>query len=353
MPNVAVAANMDNLVRRYKAGESLGNLSKEVGVSDKYLRKRLVDAGARIRPRKEAARLAVEKAIDMDAVIARYKAGESPTNIGESVGLSRQAVIARLRAAGVRTRDRTDAARRRRVTIPNLPALAARYEAGEPLYQLAAEAGVSRGVLQRRFEANGFQLRTYAEAQRTKWIRILDADPDAGRKVAAAAHAAKRGSEMRFASKLKAAHTRHKRLLHRGAYEDDLAHTLSGAGFDVRQQFPIGPYNIDVALHCRRIAVEVLGRPLPQSASERFAERTKHILDSGWRMVFVLFSWSESRNRVSAVTQQLISIAQDASGDESVPSKYWVVRGNGKLIPVAGMDLDDLAVVLGPKSAKE
>jgi hypothetical protein len=103
---------------------------------------------------------------DLTALIARYEAGESYEDIARSVGIGKMRLRDALAAAGV-LRTRSEAVRLAmprerpwlRKDVPGIDALAARYNAGESVFGLARVAGVRHNLLAAALERAGVQLR--------------------------------------------------------------------------------------------------------------------------------------------------------------------------------------------------
>jgi hypothetical protein len=76
----------------------------------------------------------------------------------------------------------------------DVPALLARYDAGESVLSLARALGVSRLVVTRRLEENGVTPRSGSEANRLRFAR---ATPEERKAIASAAQAALRGQRYR------------------------------------------------------------------------------------------------------------------------------------------------------------
>lgn len=88
--------NLDNLIERYLAGETIKELARECGVNTKIVWNRIKEAGVPIRGR----RLPVP-----DDLIARYLSGVSEKQLATDTGLSRSVIRRRLIEAGIQPRD--------------------------------------------------------------------------------------------------------------------------------------------------------------------------------------------------------------------------------------------------------
>jgi very-short-patch-repair endonuclease len=108
MPPEPRPLDLADFIRRYAQGESLDRIGQVHGVSGETVRVRLVDAGVRIRDRNEAPR-PERVSVDMDALIPRYLAGESIKALSGNLGIGRRAITTRLERAGIPIRDRSEA----------------------------------------------------------------------------------------------------------------------------------------------------------------------------------------------------------------------------------------------------
>src|SRR3990172_4802674 len=104
------------------------------------------------------------KALDVDYLVTRYKAGLSFRDIADEFGVCWGVVRNRVIEAGVSPRPR-------RSTI-DAASVALRYRSGVSEKQLADELGVSRSVISRRLAEFGTDRRGRSDAERLKWSRI-------------------------------------------------------------------------------------------------------------------------------------------------------------------------------------
>jgi len=199
--------------------------------------------------------------------------------------------------------------------IPNIEQLAERYLAGASLKQLSDETGHDRGVIGRRFERLGVQLRGLSDAERIKWSRMSPAHRSAQVK---AAHDAVRGMRRTDAELATRAVTRYLRRQHVGHHVESLAAELAARGLHGRLEWPAGKYNLDLAIHRCRIAVEISCGGGNQHRRTRFAQRTQDVLDAGWSVLLVEAARMRRPFDVAAVGQQVPAGPRDQRLD-------WVV----------------------------
>jgi len=91
---------VDEIVGRYKAGESTYGLGHAYGVSNMTIRERLKTAGVKMRPASPMALV-----LPSGEIAARYKAGESTPDLAKVYGVDASTIQKRLRAAGVKVRS--------------------------------------------------------------------------------------------------------------------------------------------------------------------------------------------------------------------------------------------------------
>lgn len=279
--------------------------------------------------------------LDADYVVRRYVAGDPAWQIAEALGCSTSPVFRILKRRGVQVRtpryDMDD------------DAIVAEYVAGASEKHLADERGVARGVIRRILVARNVQIRGRSDAEILKWSK-LKLDRTAVERQLGAAWVAASGRVDSAATKAKRSLSSFiadtKRV---GSHEDEVAAILAGAGHMPIRQRPFGPYNIDVAVNPLRLAVEVVGSNLGRKALARLRERSKHILDAGWCLLFVYCGplWGGRRCRFdrSFVAEYLIALANRARRNEPVHGRYGVVRGDGKATTMLRRYLHDLPVI--------
>ena len=229
--------------------------------------------------------------------------------------------------------------------IPNLDDLIRRYKGGESLKKLANEAGVSRGGkrsangkpfgLTGAFVAAGVEMRGRSEAELVKWFYM----PEEQRlKQVTAAHKARRGSKDTETTKRSRARTRFLRCIASTPAEHVVADALRLLGFSVRQQTPLGKYNLDLTLDELLVAVEIEDDWSSGNYPTELFDRTKHILDQGWCVVFVVGKVLDAAH----VTQQLLALANALRRDKTLYGQYWVIGSNPQKRPTGSAKLNSL-----------
>lgn len=279
-------------------------------------------------------------ALNTDDLIQRYDAGESAASIAASVGIAKGSFYKRLKVAG-------HAVRGNRRALDDA-AIVARYVAGDSEKKISDDLGVDRLAIRRRLIEANVQPRGRSEAERLKWSK-LKSDPVAVARQVAAANAACRGrahSQDEIAKRALSAFAGMSRHIGRG--EDEIFAALCGAGLNPVRQRPFGRYNLDLALEEPRVAVEVVGTPIsgPPSVRQRLFDRTKHLIDSGWCVLFVYVGplWGGRMVELdrSFVAEEVIAFANRFRRNESARRGYRVIRGDGKPTAMLRRYLDDL-----------
>jgi DNA-binding CsgD family transcriptional regulator len=147
----------DELVRRYRAGESCAAIAAATGLRPTTVQGRLKRAGAKLRPPGRPASRGPLGVTDAD-LVARYRAGESCAAIGEATGLSRTTVHGRLRRAGVELRRGAEARRHERLDLP-VAGILERYRAGESAEAIGRSLGIAGQTVRRRLAEAGIERR--------------------------------------------------------------------------------------------------------------------------------------------------------------------------------------------------
>lgn len=233
-----------------------------------------------------------------------------------------------------------------------------RYQSGVSVLELAAEIGVSRGVITHRLGRANVAIRGRSEAEGLKWSR-RKASPDYRAIVERQCSGAWRGTTGRVRSeseRIKGALTHARKATSRmGRYEAEVALILSARGVAVDPQTAVGPYNVDLGIASHRVAVEIqrsqkrAGRP---DSVRR--ERIEHILNAGWSVLIVYCppgaKWEGRRTRlakvekfdVGAVADEIVAFGNLARALPPGRGKHRVIDGHGKPSSALRRDLDGL-----------
>ena len=287
------------------------------------------------------------KVFDIDDCIRRYRAGESLQGIGRTLGVKGDTLRVRFVKRGVPLRSKADATRLARIVpIPNLNELIRRYISGDSMLQLAKEIGISRAALIDRFKASGVGIRNQSVALKARWRRITD--PDKRRRQVEAAHKAVRGRKAGIGELIRRADARMKALSHAGANEKELLAEFCLRGILAVHQYVIGKYTTDVGIESLRVAVELHSGSWPSgNYSGELFRRTKDILDSGWNLLYVLNG--PKGFSASLVADRILAFADTCSRDKTGVRQYGVISGNANYRPRGTRKLDGLPRIACPE----
>lgn len=157
-------ANGGELKPEVWGGKAAAKVSKPKTAS---VRKPRPDTGQPRRPRGSnglKTELSREK---LEELVIRYKAGESSLSLGRAYGLAANTVIRILREQGVEIRPRAE-----QVKLPDeqLDRAIQRYKFGCSIRQIADELGIVHSTLKRILTEAGVEFRTPSEAARMAWV---------------------------------------------------------------------------------------------------------------------------------------------------------------------------------------
>lgn len=276
---------------------------------------------------------------NLDNLIGRYLAGETVGKLASEFGVSPQTVTRNLEASGVYQNRRSHQA----VIIDEFAPWVARYLVGESENSLAKELGVGRFAFRSNLMRHGVVPRGQSEAETVKWQRM---NTEARMRQVAPAHRASRGRVVSLEEAIRYALRREQTASKATAEERQLADWIANAGYHVTIQKAVGRYNLDIAIHTPSIAVEVFGGHWHMSGdhARRFFERTEYILNSGWNMFII---WTDNRRYPLDITaaEYVIRFCQELSGNPSAPRQYRVILGNGQDAPALGAYFNDPPIV--------
>ena len=136
--------------------------------------------------------------------------------------------------------------------------------------------------------------------------------------------------------------------------ETEVSNAIESAGFECVQQLAFGRYNIDVAIPGLRIAVEVLSTKWHSRDRAHVLNRTKHILDNEWSVLFLCVykrgigrgpAFSYAAPAISDIAQQAVIHINEMSGYPTRSGKYRMIGCYGDRIASPRGYLDGLPVV--------
>lgn len=289
--------------------------------------------------------------LDINDLIKRYEAGASPQELAEHFGVGHSTIRDRLRKSGVKMRDvsqaRTISSEKRRV-IEDDAIIQTRYYAGESVNALAKSLGVSRQAVMNSLSRSNTIMRDQSTAEAFKWARM---SKRSRKRQVAAAHDAVRGSTQTDTHKARLALSRFRNQSQVYIGEDRIAAFIELAGYATSQQFPCGPYNLDIVIEEHRIAVEVVHLSATDFNRPKTAvpgcERLEYILRDGWFVLYLIATGTGSNRSIdlAVIGDELLATLKIASRDNAFRGKYRVIWGKGKAPPRARYDFGQNASI--------
>jgi very-short-patch-repair endonuclease len=280
---------------------------------------------------------------NIDDLIRRYEAGESAAQLAKELGVYCATVTGWFREMNVRQRSKSersrlmwDTARAGDRIVVDIAEATRRYLAGESMKALAPAMGADRATLTRRLSDAGVPLRGRSASMFLRWEGIEDPAS-----LCSAAWEAMRGSKRTATQQATHARGCQKSLHLRGKFEADVADGLAARGLAVTPQLAVGPYNLDIAINEPPIAVEIYTGGLKRNRLGRRShlERAKDLLDDGW--IFLRVNCKSSFD-ADGLCEYIVALADRASRDKTLRGRYGVVRGDGKVPPPRRSQFDDL-----------
>jgi very-short-patch-repair endonuclease len=272
--------------------------------------------------------------------------------LAKEIGLRGPILSRRMRKAGVQMRGRAEA-RRLKAALPDevCQLLRNEYQAGKSVPDLAAATGLTMWQIYGFFKTAGIKRRSASQAKQLLWEGLSEGERRMRMTASLEeAWAARRGQRIPLETKIRAARTRFERLQHVGEGEESLANALKDAGLKVAQQFPIGPYNVDIAIRSARIAVEIERPKSPTHGSSLIAaERTKYLLDEGWTVLYAFLNSIRAGATLDVphAAKDIISIAESLSRNETARGQYGVIGSDREASPGFRSQLKNLPRIPG------
>lgn len=279
---------------------------------------------------------------DTDNLVADYVAGVPMQKLARQAGVHVGVIKKTLLNAGVTLRPVLEVRRKGRLNLP-VDAIVSAYVGGESELSIANRYGVNRWTIARILRISNVQRRNGSEAN---FLRMARLTPEERLALAANAHIAATGRTRTFREKCQHALTKYVNQDGISEYETLLAGWLREEGIVVWQQFPVGPYNLDIALHASAIAVEVYGGKWHAHGSHaaRHPQRTKYLLNHGWS---VLIIWVDTDRYPldRAVCENILTFADELRSNPALGRQYRVILGNGQGAPALSSNLNDATMI--------
>lgn len=157
-----VVSRIEEVIRRYEAGETTTAIAADIGVHRKSVVYALKTRGVPIRPAsfsqigQERPGMRTLSAEQVAEAVRRYSAGEGATVLGKAFGVSPGTVLSALRREGVAIQA---AGQARALSPADDAEIGKLYTAGASLADLGAKYSVSSGAVQRALKRIGVAVR--------------------------------------------------------------------------------------------------------------------------------------------------------------------------------------------------
>lgn len=280
--------------------------------------------------------------IDMDDVIRRYLAGQSVRELAALYQCSEALLHKRLKEAGVSRspREARILSAAKQPEPPYVDEIVRRYLAGERQYDIAAALGLNQASVSRWIIKRGVNI-SRSEALQRRYARMT---PEERRALAAKAHDAVRGVKRTPEDLAKRALSKQRSRAHVSEAEIILAGWLKERGISVIHQQAVGPYNADLGAF--PVAVEVFGGQWHAHGrhAARLPKRTHYFFDQGWN-VYIIWVNALHHPLTPDVTEDLVAFIERSRRDPSFRRQYRVVWGNGQFIASGSADDDHLTLI--------
>jgi very-short-patch-repair endonuclease len=213
------------------------------------------------------------------------------------------------------------------------------YESGISENKVAKMFGVTRQAIRLLLISNHLHIRGQSEAEFLKWSQMTE---EVKKHQIEAAHVSAKGKIHTFQERVNHAMSCFRTGNHATAIEKELISWLADRDIKSIGQFPIGIYNVDIAINEPPIVVEIFGGGWHSSGhhAARHNERTKYLLDQGWNVVIV---WIDTRNYPlrPVVCDYLITLMNELCCGITPTRQYRVIFGDGKPAPRTRTKLND------------
>ena len=272
--------------------------------------------------------------LNIDHIIELRNDGMSCVEIARIMGCSSHVITDRLKERGIST-----------ARIPpkyDVERIVSLYEAGMPKRHIGKELGIHEMIISKILARNGYPTATTrSEATKTMNSRMTAEERSAR---VASAHDAVRGTHLSHESLCKRAATKASIGKPGSIMEKRLYDLLTERGLSVYSQAALDKYNIDLLVN-DSVAVEISGRSRKAKDIGLMRSRTKAIIDRGYLMLVV---WSNTAHWpiTGYVADYVIALLDIFRSDPSSHGKYWVIRGDGKVLAESCSYSDDLPFIM-------
>lgn len=310
MPNKRVPLDVDKIVRMYEAGHSLREVADAVGSNTSTVSRRLAARGVVIRSRAAGTRLRFE----------RDPAATEQARAAQKLGI---------------------AARRRNDL--DIEAIVADYRRGDSVTALIGRYGASGDTVRRILREEGVPIRNRSDAGK---VRASREDPVVKANRYRRIREKAIGRPMPPGTHSRTAATKQKRMSQRiGRGEMEVANALRYYGFEVDRQVAVDGYNLDIV--CCGVAVEIhTSAHGPHLGVGRIHRRIDDLTNTGWRVLYIWCPRGMSMDDLEKAVRQV----ELASLDPATPGQYRMLRCEGEFPPARGSDAYKGAYVLSTGS---
>jgi hypothetical protein len=337
--------DVEDLARRYRAGESLGGMAKALGISHVTVGRRPRAHGVEIRDRASSIRRSKVRGAgaDIDDIGRRYLGGGPAAAIAKAPGVCGHTVRSWPESRGIEIRSEDGSGKLGRRSGDDAE-IVRRYRAGGSEPALSAAFGIARGGIRKRLIEGGIRIRGRSRGALNRFRRM---SPEARLALAKPSHAAVRGVPKGEEQPCKIAITRRVRPVQVGPSERAVRGWPGAFGAGVVPREAVGRYDVDPALAEGRIAVEIFGgnRHASGRHAPRFRPRIEYLADRGRHTVVVRVTTRYPPSH--AVADDLIALHEAVREGETSGREEHVMRGDGYVASVRETKPHDGAIVTG------
>jgi len=327
MPSEFLWSCRQDIINDYRNGTPVSELSTKYKVSYTTIYQLMKAAGFSVRAKGR-------KKVDIPKMLIAYNTDKMTiTEIADMFGVNPKTIHMLLKENGVKPVNR-----RYKQSFDYDTALEM-YNHGIGIKGIADEFGYTRQTVSRFFKMRGIPLRGRKEQQQARMDNMTQEQKDL---LTQNAHDAARGRKMSALEQRIIAWScfvRKSRPI--SLYEIELSNMLKKRGIFCIQQFPIGPYNCDLAV--KFVAVEVLGGHWHWHGRhrERAEERTRYILNAGWDLIYVPVSSSDPLT--DEVADYVANFINFRRSNPTLSREYRVVWGAGEYVIRGGLYDDNFS----------
>lgn len=326
MPSEFLWSCRQDIVNDYRNGTTVPELSTKYNVSTGTIYSLLKELGAtRTRGRVK---------VDIPKMLIAYNTDKMTiTEIADIFGVNEKTIHTLLVENGIKP-----VSRRYKQSFDYGTAIAM-YNRGVGIKGIADRFGYTRSTVSRFFKIRGIALRGRKEQQQAHMDNMTQEQKNL---LTQKAHIAATGRKKTHAEQCATAWScfvKKARVI--SPYETELSNMLAQRGIKCIPQFPIGPYNCDLAVHS--VAVEVLGGYWHWHGRHRAIaeERTHFILNAGWDLIYVPVSSSDPLT--DEVADYVANFINFRRSNPTLSREYRVVWGAGEYVIRGGLNDDNFS----------